>query len=102
MITAYPSGVFDHLVLLLSVAIVSGGISVLLPLKWGWRAFPVVVAGTGAVLVIGLISAVYFPYEQGQGMVMHFSSMLIIWYLLVIALVFAATLSVRTTRRSGQ
>ncbi len=102
MITAYPSGALDYALLLFVVAIVAIGISVLLPLKWGWRGFPFVAAGTAAVLVLGLLSVAYLPYERGQGMIVHLSSALILFISVLVALVFAATMGVRTTCRNGQ
>ncbi len=90
----HPPGLPD-LIILLGVMVITAAASYALPTSWGWKAFPLVVVILTVVLLGIFFVIVSILYQNaGGGFVVHFSTL----YVIVAAIVFKLTLSIR--RRS--
>ena len=97
MVMTFPTGPAQYMSLVIMVAAISVGLSSMLPVRWGWRAFPLVAMVPSAVALLALAGAVVFAgavfKDHGYSFVILPRTALII--VAVAGVVFSLTLSAR-------
>jgi hypothetical protein len=96
MMDVSPTTFLDYAMLFLGTFIAASALSILLPLRWGWKAFPLVILGL--VLAVAAIVIASIRQEQGTAWGAEGSAGLLLSLLVTAALAFTIIRAVRLRR----
>jgi hypothetical protein len=101
MLVTFPTGLAQYTSLIVGVAAISVGLSSLLPVRWGWKASPLVGMGLSAIAALLLAASVAFADAifKGHGGSLVISPRAAMVVVAVAGVAFGLTLSAR--RRTG-
>jgi hypothetical protein len=98
MIEIFPTTVLDYALLFLGTFAAASALSAILPLRWGWKAFPLVPLGLLLILAGIVMGTGIMARDQGEAWGAAVSSRLLLLLLMTIPLAFAIVRAVRLRR----